>query len=178
MKCLSAGICLLFLMVAHPMRSQDIFFNKIIPPEGKRFGHVTGIVQDHKGYMWFATKKGLVRYDGYEMISYRHDPIDSNSIASDQLEAICIDKKGRLYIGTQGAGLDQFDPATGVFTHFRHNPLNPATISGDWISSMLIDSEGQLWVGGNGLDRWEETTGRFVHYRHRANDTSSISSNE
>src|SRR5215212_6648332 len=106
MRSLSSFSTLLFLLVlVCPATSQGIYFNKVLPPEGKSFMHVTGMVQDKLGYMWFATKKGLFRYDGYQMTAYRNDPLDTNSLASDELEAICTDATGRLWIATVNAGL-------------------------------------------------------------------------
>jgi len=160
-------------------KPQPIFFNKVLPPEGKTFAHVAGIVQDIQGYMWFATKKGLFRYDGYHMTSYKNNPSDTNSLTTDALEAICIDATGILWIATFGKGLERFDPATRVFTHFRYNPNDPASLSSDWVSAVLVDHEGTLWVGtGNGLDRFDGHTGKFIHFRNQPNDPASISCNE
>jgi ligand-binding sensor domain-containing protein len=158
--------------------AQILFFNKVIPPEGKMFAHVTGITQDKQGYMWFASKKGLFRYNGYDMISFRHNPLDSTSLASDLLEAISIDNRGRIWIGTLGSGLECFDPATGIFTHFRNRPDDSTSVNSNWISAVLVDRQGQVWIGGDGLDRYEETTGKFIHYREKINDPQSLSSNE
>ena len=172
-------LILLFLLIeACPAIPQEIFFNKVLPPEGKTFKHVSGIVQDIQGYMWFATKAGLFKYDGYQMTSYNNNPDDSNSLATDALEAICIDASGILWIATLGQGLERFDPATGIFTHFRHDPNDPASLSADWLSAVLVDHEGVLWVGaGNGLDRFDAQTGKFFNYRNQSNDPTSISNN-
>jgi len=72
-------LLLCLLIEVYPALPQDIFFNKVLPPEGKTFVHVAGMVQDDQGYMWLAAKKGLFRYDGYNMISYKNDPSDSTS---------------------------------------------------------------------------------------------------
>jgi ligand-binding sensor domain-containing protein len=170
----------LFFLLAGiaPVNGQEVYFNKVIPPEGKVFGHVTGIVQDRHGYMWFATKKGLFRFDGYEMVSYRHDPLDSTTIASDQLESIAIDHKGMIWVGTLGAGLDRFDPSTKTFTHFRHDPKNKSSVSSDWIIALLVDRKGTLWVGGVGVGRFDEKSNSFIHYQHQPGDTNSLGSNE
>jgi two-component system, sensor histidine kinase ChiS len=39
------------------------------------------IIQDYRGFMWFGSENGLHRYDGYEFVSYFHDPDDSLSIS-------------------------------------------------------------------------------------------------
>ena len=169
----------LLLIIAGPALSQKIIFNKILPSEGKTFEHVTGIVQDELGYMWFASKKGLYRYDGYHMTSYKNNPLNSNSLASNILESICTDSTGNIWIGSLGAGLDRLDPSTGNFTHFRHNPQEPSGLSNDTVAALLYDREGTLWVGTHGgLDRFNPKTNSFIHYRHDPNDTASISNNQ
>ncbi len=159
--------------------SQEITFNKIQPPIGKTFEHVTGMVQDAQGFIWLATKRGLFRYDGYQMISFKNNPLDKNSLATDALETIAVDLKGNIWIGTQGFGLDRFDPSTGIFTHFRNQRNNPGSLGSDHVTTLLVDKTGILWVGTNeGLSKYEPSTGTFQHYRYLPNDSKSISSNE
>jgi signal transduction histidine kinase/ligand-binding sensor domain-containing protein len=174
---LSLGILFLVLEFS-PALSQQLAFHKVSPPEGKIFEHVTGIAQDGHGYMWFATKRGLFRYDGYELISYKNDPLNSNSLASDALEAISIDKSGIIWLGTSANGLERFDPANGIFSHFRSDK-SFQTISSDLVRAVFVDRNGILWLGTTeGLDAYDINTGKFKHYRHLTKDTTSISSNE
>lgn len=158
---------------------QQVFFNRVPPPEGQAFMHITGMAQDRQGYMWFASKKGLFRYDGYQMITFKHNPLDSTSLSTDALEAIAIDSAGIIWIATYGgAGLERFDPNTMKFTHFRHDPADPSTLGFGWVSAVLVDRDGVLWVGtGNGLDRYDAKNNRFIHYRNQPNDPSSLSCN-
>ncbi len=169
------ALCVLFILLAKPASSQKIFFNKVQPPPGKSFHHVTGMVQDKQGYIWLATKNGLFKYDGYSMVHYRNNALDGSSIASDFLETICIDKNGIIWIGTFNSGLDRLDPVTGSFTHFRHDPANPNSLSGNSIFALLADSEGTLWIGANGLDRFNPSTNTFTHFRHKPDVYTSIS---
>jgi len=169
---------LFLLMETCPAIPQEIFFNKVLPPEGKIFSHVSGIVQDNQGYIWFATKKGLFKYDGYQMATYNNNPDDSNSLNTDALEAICIDSAGIIWIATYGKGLERFDPATGIFTHFRNDSNDLKSLSSDKVSTVFVDHEGSLWVGtGNGLDRFDGKTGKFINFRNRPNDSTSLSCN-
>ena len=84
-------VLLVFFVKTCPVFCQQIIFNKVPPPKGKTFSHVTGVVQDKQGYMWLATQQGLYRYDGYQMISYKNDPKNSASLASNRLESVCAD---------------------------------------------------------------------------------------
>jgi ligand-binding sensor domain-containing protein len=51
-------------------------------PLGSAFSQsaVHRIFQDSRGFMWFGTEDGLVKYDGYELTIYRHDPEDEHSL--------------------------------------------------------------------------------------------------
>ena len=158
--------------------AQSITFDKVLPPEGKNFLHITGIVQDRQGYMWFASKKGLYRYDGYSMTYFKNNPLNPNSLGSNSLECIMIDSKGIIWIGTLGKGLDRFDPVTEVFSHFRSNLNDKTSLSSDTIFTILQDRNGAIWLGSaKGLSRLDPQTEKFIHYRHNPIDSNSISSN-
>ena len=72
-------------------------------------------LQDRKGFMWFGTKKGLVRYDGYDFTLYQQDNDNPYSISHSYINALYEDKLGYLWIGTDGGGLNRFDPVTEKF---------------------------------------------------------------
>ena len=167
----------LLLLVA--VQPQQLVFNKVLPPDGSTFTHVTGMVQDPRGLMWLATKNGLYAYDGYRMTTYKNNPLDTNSLAGNALECIAVDGDGVLWIGTVNQGLERFDPETGVFTHIRHRSNDPASIGNNFIVAVLVDHLGDLWVGtGGGLDRFDRKRKTFVHYRHDPGNPQSLSSNE
>jgi ligand-binding sensor domain-containing protein len=171
-------LCLLLIWSATRLGAQTILFNRVFPPPAKSFFHITGMVQDKQGYMWFATKNGLFRYDGYQMVHYKNNPLDPNSLATGELEAITIDSAGMIWIGTFNAGVEKFDPRTGIFTHFRHQPGDITSIRSDSINVIYCDREGMVWLGSNGLDRLDPTTKKVVRYNYDPNDPTSISSDE
>ena len=161
------------------LHAQSFTINAVAPPEGKTFLHITGIVQDKQGYMWFGSKKGLYRYDGYNFVSYKNDPLNLNSLSSNSLESLGVDSAGILWIGSFGGGLDQFDPIAERFTHFRHDSANKESLSNDTVTAILVDSKGILWIGTpSGLDRFDPATNKFINYHHLANDTGSLSCSE
>ena len=71
----------------------------------------------------------------------KHDPKNKNSISSDMVWDICLDKTGAVWIGTT-SGLDKYDPVTQKFVHFPEfdNMVNGVT----WIG---VDSDNDLWLG-------------------------------
>ncbi len=167
-------LCLATLNVQAQIKNMKRFD----PPEGVNMGLITGIAQDAKGYMWFAGT-GLYQYDGYHLKYYLNDPENPNSLGSNQLESVCADKNGIIWVGTQGYGLDRLDPSTGTFTHYRHNPLDVTSICHNKITVLKQDSEGLLWIGTHGgLDCLNPSTGKITHYRHNASDVNGLSCNQ
>ena len=170
---------LLMSPMENRLHEQAIRISAVAPPEGKTFVHITGIAQDRQGYMWFGSKKGLYRYDGYNFIIYKNDPLNLNSLGSNSLESLAIDSSGILWIGTFGGGLDRLDPVTEKFTHFRHDAANEGSLSSDTVLAILPDSKGIFWIGTpSGLDRFDPATNKAKHYVHDANDPLSLSCNE
>ncbi len=132
-----------------PLRLESLTIN-----DGLSQGYVSSIVQDKKGFMWFATSDGLNKYDGYTFTVYHHNPNDTTSIASDNLSFVFEDSKERLWIGTRNNGMDLFDREHGVFTHFRHTGAN--SLRSNDIYEITEDHTGVLWIRTNqGVDRLE-----------------------
>jgi signal transduction histidine kinase/ligand-binding sensor domain-containing protein len=171
------GILIILMIPFFQVFGQPTIFNKVLPPDGKSFVTVEGIVQDADGFMWFASKTGLYKYDGYQFINFKHNPSDANSLITDSLTKIVIDNSGKIWIGTMGYGLECFNPATGQIKHYRPNPDVPGNIKEGWIGPMLVDSDGILWIGANGLYRYIKETDSFVLYQNISGDTTSLSNN-
>ena len=137
---------------------------------------VLGIVQDDKGFMWFATLDGLNRYDGYNLKVYRQDPEVSDSLSDNPIRVVYEDRTGVLWIGTFSGGLNRFDRDTETFTHYQHNPADPNSLSNDGIRSIYQDRTGTLWIGtnGGGLNRFDSETEQFTHYQHDPDNPRSL----
>ncbi len=134
------------------------------------------IYQDTKGFMWFSTRGGLSRYDGYSFKNYRYNPFDSTSIRGNIVTAIYEDKFGQLWIGANG--LNKFDPVSEEFIYYQHNPDDSTSLANNEITDILQDGDKGLWIAtANGLDFFDFKNKNFTHYMHNPNDTTSISSN-
>ena len=105
---------------AHP-QNQDFQFERISIDQGLSHAGVQVILQDSRGFMWFATRDGLNKYDGYTITIYKHSQLDSLSLVDNYIRAIYEDREGKLWIGTS-LGLNRFDPITESFLTFKHNP--------------------------------------------------------
>ena len=98
-------------------QNNEIKFNLVEGNNGEPLGNITGITQDSYGYMWFTGQQAqcLYRYDGNRMISFRHDSLNANSLGRTNLETVYADSAGLIWIGFWDGGMDQFNPATGIF---------------------------------------------------------------
>ena len=149
-------------------RVRDLKFAHLTTNDGLSQSYVTAILQDRRGFMWFATRDGLNRYDGNTFVVYKHNPNDPGSLSANFIEDLMEDDQGYLWIATHTGGVNKFDPTTERFTRYRHDPNNPNSLSGDSVESIARDSRGYLWfgTGDSGLDKFDPSTGTFTHYRN------------
>ncbi|MGH7595729.1 MAG: two-component regulator propeller domain-containing protein [bacterium] len=143
------------------------------------------------GVLWIGTQNGLSRFDyvSNRFTTFKHDPQDGNSLSHNYVKAICQDRAGRLWIGTEGGGLNRLDHPdslstkhngkSGPFTRYQHDPKNPQSLSHNRVSAIIEDADGRLWIGmlGGGLDCLDPRTGNFTHYQTDPKNTNSLGSN-
>jgi diguanylate cyclase (GGDEF)-like protein len=154
---------------------KDLKFTQLGIAEGLSQGMINAILQDRKGFIWFATKDGLNRYDGYRFISLSHEIDNPDSLAISDINELFEDREGTLWVGTNGGGLDQRDAGGERFVHFRHAEDDPLSIDNDYISAIGEDGRGNIWVGTEkGLDYLRRGTGEFIHFRPDPADRDSI----
>jgi ligand-binding sensor domain-containing protein len=79
------------------------------------------------------------------------------------------DRQGRFWIGTNGGGLNRFNPQSHTFTHYRHQAGDSSALISDHVTRLYQDRKGDLWVGTNGygLEKFDPERGTFTHYRHQ-----------
>jgi ligand-binding sensor domain-containing protein/AraC-like DNA-binding protein len=104
---------------------------------------VFSIAQTPDGYMWFATTKGLVRYDGvkFSAVQYKKQPEIKNK-RKHLLDILLVDKTGNLWIGGLGH-LTRYNYQTGQFTTFTKKD----GLAGHRVYCLDEDSKGNLWIG-------------------------------
>ncbi|OEJ98682.1 hybrid sensor histidine kinase/response regulator [Flavivirga aquatica] len=132
----------------------NINFEHLTTNDGLSQSDINCIYQDDEGFMWFGTFDGLNKYDGYKFINYVPESNNEESISSNIIYTITGDKKGDLWIGTTGGGLNRFNKKTNKFTRYKHDRDDINSISSDYISNVYFDDQKKrLWVATNkGLD--------------------------
>ncbi|MCG8373322.1 MAG: hypothetical protein MI700_07300 [Balneolales bacterium] len=153
--------------ISLPVFAQDmsIRFEQITTEDGLSQSTINDILQDTRGFLWFATEDGLNRYDGYEFKIYRNDPYDAFSISSNQISTILEDQDGAIWVGTKGGGLNKFDREQDRFLRFQHDETDSKSISHNFVTALFQDPLGVILVGTQGgLNILEPATNEFRIY--------------
>lgn len=170
--------CTVVMTIVVQLRAQDYKFSHISVEQGLSQTVVNCIMQDQLGFMWFGTQEGLNRYDGYNFKIYKRDPQDTNSLANNFIYTIYQSKDGIIWIGTNGNGLDRFDPITETFTHYPFDEKNAESISSNSVRVVHEDAKGNLWIGtDDGLNLFDRQTKKFTRFLNNPNDPFSIPAN-
>jgi class 3 adenylate cyclase/ligand-binding sensor domain-containing protein/ActR/RegA family two-component response regulator len=136
-------LCLLASEAFAQIDTLDLPFSALTINDGLSQGMVNTIVQDDQGFMWFGTKDGLNRYDGYSFTVFRHDPEDDATIRESNVICLYKDPHGRLWVGTAN-GLDLFEQTTERFIHV---PIELGQVNMGGIAHIVMDDNGDLWLG-------------------------------
>ncbi len=64
--------------------------------DGVASSHITQLLQDERGFMWFSTWNGLCRYDGYEFRTFKPQVGDGCRMMTDRIRTIELLPKGRI----------------------------------------------------------------------------------
>ncbi len=173
-------------------------------PNSLADNRVTALLVDRDNHLWVGTLSGLDRFDpntqtfhhypymiptlGTEIegsaeleagarsaASQTSEVTQSEKLSSKSVSTLYQDSAGRIWIGTLDGGLNKYDAASGVFTHYQASPDNPVSISSNRITSITEDTSGNLWIGTQkGLNLFNPATGRFKTFMHEPNDSRTL----
>jgi ligand-binding sensor domain-containing protein/signal transduction histidine kinase len=113
---------------------------------------VRRLAQTPDGYLWLATRAGLVRFDGNRFTTYLAGSVPG--LESSTTQDLLVDRDGSLWIATLGGGVSHYQQ--GRFRSYRIREGLPS----DDISSLYRDVQGVLWVGTR-----DGKIARFAHGR-------------
>ena len=115
-------------------------FRHITDEDGLSNTSVEVIFQDSRGFIWFGTRNGLNRYDGYDIRTYFHEPGNPNSLSDSYIKCIFEDSQHNLWIGTAG-GLNRYDQLQNRFIRYPDQPILASAIT-----HIAEDARHTLWV--------------------------------
>src|SRR5436190_19743545 len=80
--------------------AQPHYFRHYQVENGLSNNSVYCILQDRNGFVWFGTKDGLNRFDGYRF-KVIHVDAEDESLSRDHILSLVSDKDGTLWVGSQ-----------------------------------------------------------------------------
>lgn len=150
------------------MQFEAFLFNERLPSNS-----VNRIYHDREGYMWFGTRDGLCRFDGYDIKIFRSSPLTPGKLGSNEIQYIAEDNNHRLWVGTF-EGVSIIDKK-----NFTIKPLKNIFIEKERINSIIMDNDGMMWIGTSnyGVVRMNPETEEFVRYSADSDSPVKITSN-
>jgi ligand-binding sensor domain-containing protein/signal transduction histidine kinase len=113
---------------------------------------VQAFAQTSDGYLWIATKGGLLRFDGAKFAIFDH--ANTPILTESSINCLLAGESGTLWIGTEGGGIYEYQSGK-----FRAIPTVDGR-SDSFIRVIFEDSRGRIWAGGDqGLYR---LTGKYL----------------
>ncbi|WP_175403975.1 hybrid sensor histidine kinase/response regulator transcription factor [Mucilaginibacter sp. PPCGB 2223] len=132
---------------------------------------ILSMLMDRHQNLWIGTyQHGLFRYDtrsgSYEQFLVNGVKYDNNQ---NNIFSLGEDIQGRIWVGTNGAGVTIIDPATGKkqrMVPFPHSEDEIKLPVNGYIRDFRQDQDGCMWIAsyGAGLTRYHPQSGKFDTY--------------
>ncbi|WGH77008.1 two-component regulator propeller domain-containing protein [Tenacibaculum tangerinum] len=141
---------LLFSLISTLCIAQEFIYEKLGVDEGLPSSQVYDAYQSKEGYIWFATDKGISRYNGYEF-----DNFDTNDgLTGNVILRFYPQKNGQIWCYSfHNKSLFHFDEVFKGFKPYKYNNILAKNLSTDSIiKSVYIDAANNLHIGGSSID--------------------------
>ena len=126
------------------------------------------IIQSHDGTIWVGARTGLYGFQPDRLLkdsSQYRQVLTSRDVRYSDINCICEDTQGRLWVGTMGDGLYRSDDGGQSFSHLT---VADGLISNEIQSLMAADDE-VLWIATtNGITRYRISDGHceYIYNEH------------
>jgi len=129
----------LFILIGHLSLSQSLQIENYSIQQGMPSVEVYHTFQDSKGFIWFATDNGVVRFDGLELKTYHV----KQGLPDPVIFSFFEDYKGRIWFRSYSGNLaylenDQIKP-------FEFNKVITSILKNNIIHSIYYDKNDVLW---------------------------------
>lgn len=87
------------------------------------------------------------------------------------------DKKGTIWVSTDGDGIYLLDKKKGLLQHLKHNPDDPFSLSNNQASKVLEDKRGIYWIASynTGVSKLAISKSSFGHYFYKPKSNEGLS---
>lgn len=115
-------------------------------PRSISSNNITSLLHDHGNY-WIGTQRGLNYFNSAnkKFTRLKYNEHNAYSISSNAVISLFIDAHQRLWVGTEGGGINYYDQATHRFYAITENE----GLGNGVIHAINQDLQGNLWVSTN-----------------------------
>ncbi|MEZ5536912.1 MAG: two-component regulator propeller domain-containing protein [Thiolinea sp.] len=145
-------------------------FTNYTDRDGLISNSVTTVYEDSQHTLWIGTADGLDHFipEQKRFTHHQSDTEDPNSLSNNFIWSVHEATSGKLWLGTEGGGLNIFDPDTKQFTRYQPSPHDPNSISGSGVTFINQDDNGLYWVSTyGGLDIYNPERTLFTTYQQQ-----------
>ncbi|RLD82339.1 MAG: hypothetical protein DRJ10_05160, partial [Bacteroidetes bacterium] len=103
---------------------------------------------DKDNRLWFSCQnEGLysVNLNTNELKTYNHNKSDKNTLSSNNIRSLFIDKDDNIWLGTEEGIVNKFDKKTQKFIHYSFKGINDSKDNHPIIWKIFEDYTGLLW---------------------------------
>jgi len=93
-------IYIMVMLYTPPVYSINFFFSHLGVEDGLSQVSVLDIFQDSDGYIWFGTRNGANRYDGYEFVVYQNEVNNNATLTDNYIRGFAEDNRKNIWIAT------------------------------------------------------------------------------
>lgn len=145
-KFILCSISWFFLFYSNFYAQQILRFTHISLDQGLSNTTVTTILEDNQGFIWFGTKDGLNKFNGYDFQVFTPDIKNQTGLSHNIITAIAQAEDCNFWVGTE-YGLNYFNCKTEEIISVYQDKSQLNSLPDNHITSLVIDRKNQVFVG-------------------------------
>jgi signal transduction histidine kinase/ligand-binding sensor domain-containing protein len=167
-----------FGLFAYDLSNEKLIASPVSKGSIKITDKIFTIVELDDGNIWIGTDNGIyiIKSDLSEVNFIRADG-KKQWISSNNIICIYTDCKQRIWIGTDGGGLNLYNSKNNTFSVFDYNEYDRFSINNNSVRSIFEDKQGILWLGTyQGGVNFAQLDARqqITHYKNEPGNDNSL----
>jgi signal transduction histidine kinase/ligand-binding sensor domain-containing protein len=169
---------LAFGLFAYDLSNEKLIASPVSKTSIRITDKIFAIVELDGGDIWIGTDNGIyiIKSDLSEVNVLRTDG-NEERISSNNIIYIYAEDEYKIWIGTDGGGLNLYDLKNNIFTVFDYDKYDRFSINNNSVRSIYKDKQGILWLGTfQGGVNFTQLYGRqqIVHYKNEPGNYNSL----
>lgn len=158
------------LMTTLAQTPSAIRFHQLNEQNGLSNNHITAIIKDSTGFLWYGTSAGLNRYDGAQMKIFRHSNTDPSSLKDNNISDLFLGPEQKIWVRTRN-GFCIYQPQKENFIRNVDSLLNTYQLPPGNISQIVKDNQNNYWFlhESLGLYRYNPQQKQCIPYQAKGN---------